>query len=177
MSVRAIRLLNFRGFQDARIELKPLTVLLGPNSAGKSAFGHALAAMAHVHKLYSSTPQASLTPPPGADVDTWPVDLGETSDLRTEGAEGPVRIGLETTRGGLVELGVGGLDPYSPKLLMSYARLPSGGQSAPEGAQTLTAIESTPSAQRSEVLPGKEVFKIDPVIEIRKVNERQLSEG
>ena len=51
MNIRAIRLQNFRGFRDACIELKPLTVLLGPNSSGKSSFGQALAAMAHAHKV------------------------------------------------------------------------------------------------------------------------------
>src|SRR5882724_833543 len=108
MSVSAIRLRNFRGFKDAgeasaTIDLKPLTVLLGPNSAGKSSFGHALTAMAHAHRYYASGPQASLTPPSGEE-DSWPVDLGLTSDLRTVGAEGPIRIGLETS-GGFLELG------------------------------------------------------------------------
>src|SRR5450631_972751 len=105
--LQAIRLKNFRGFRDERIELKPLTVLLGPNSAGKSSFGHALAAMTHAHKVYATGPQASLTPP-SDDADKWPVDLGKTSDLRTDGEKGSVRIGIET-RGGLIEFGFGGL--------------------------------------------------------------------
>ena len=117
MNIRAIRLQNFRGFRDACIELKPLTVLLGPNSSGKSSFGQALAAMAHAHKFYVSTPQASLTPP-SQDIDGWPVDLGRTDDLRTKGAEGPVKIGLQTN-GGWVELGFGGLT-HTSDLLMSY---------------------------------------------------------
>ena len=124
MNIKAIRLTNFRGFRDARIELKPLTVLLGPNSAGKSSFGQALAAMAHVHRSNRSTPQASLTPPKTREKDNWPVDLGLTDDLRMVGTEGAVRIGLETS-GGLVELGFGGL-PDSQKLLLSYVLHPSG---------------------------------------------------
>src|SRR5665647_131346 len=123
MNIKAIRLKNFRGFRDARIELKPLTVLIGPNSAGKSSFGQALAALAHVHKTYASTPQASLTPPPNDNVDYWPVDLGNTRDLRTEGTEGPVKIEFETT-GGSVELGFGGM-LHTDALLLSYITIPS----------------------------------------------------
>src|ERR1700733_13991333 len=98
MGIKKIALQNFRGFHDARIELKPLTVLLGPNSAGKSSFGHALAAMSHAHRVFAGTPQATLTPR-ARDAKNWPVDLGELGDLRTEGATGPVKIELETSAG------------------------------------------------------------------------------
>src|ERR1700678_3044726 len=105
MSINSIELRNFRGFEKAAIDLKPLTVLLGPNSAGKSAFGHALAAMSHAHKVFAGTPQATLTPA-STDADNWPVDLGQLSDLRTEGASGPVVIALGTSDGP-VEIGFG----------------------------------------------------------------------
>ena len=45
MSIKSIRLQNFKGFKDAKIDLKPLTVLIGPNSSGKSSFGQALVAL------------------------------------------------------------------------------------------------------------------------------------
>jgi AAA15 family ATPase/GTPase len=45
MSINSIRLQNFKGFKDATLPLKPLTVILGPNSAGKSCFGQALVAL------------------------------------------------------------------------------------------------------------------------------------
>lgn len=48
MSVEALRLVNFRGFEKGEIELAPLTVILGPNSAGKSTFGQALVALAQI---------------------------------------------------------------------------------------------------------------------------------
>jgi predicted ATPase len=45
MDIKSIRLQNFKGFKDATIQLKPLTVLIGPNSSGKSCFGQALVAL------------------------------------------------------------------------------------------------------------------------------------
>jgi len=45
MSINSIRLQNFKGFKGAILPLKPLTVILGPNSAGKSCFGQALVAL------------------------------------------------------------------------------------------------------------------------------------
>jgi predicted ATPase len=62
MSLDEIRLENFRGYSNASIVLKPLTVLLGANSSGKSSFGNAMAAMAHTHYLHGSSSQANLTP-------------------------------------------------------------------------------------------------------------------
>ncbi|WP_372522449.1 AAA family ATPase [Sulfuricaulis sp.] len=139
MNIKTIRLQNFRGFQDVQIELKPLTVLLGPNSAGKSAFGHALAAMAHAHKLYAAgAPGPVSLTPPVKFADAWPVDLGKTSDLRTVGAEGPVCIGLETASGDWLELGFGGLEEPTPDLLISYILHPS-----EQGRATSTPTSAT----------------------------------
>ena len=181
MNIRAIRLQNFRGFQDAHIELKPLTVLLGPNSSGKSSFGQALAAMAHVHKYYVSTPQASLTPPPQQDVDAWPVDLGDTDDLRTEGAEGPVIIGLQTN-GGWVELGFGGLT-HTSDLLISYFSHPSGERSAPTTPSNMV-LTDVPKSQTSDVVLVEGVLhdmrstkELRQSIDVRKINENQWQEG
>lgn len=175
MNIKAIRLRNFRGFRDARIELKPLTVLIGPNSAGKSSFGQALAALAHVHRTYASTPQASLTPPPNDKVEDWPVDLGTTTDLRTEGTEGPVKIELETING-LVELGFGGM-LHNDGLFLSYAALPSGEHSLP-GILHQQVLAGVPKGQTSGVVPVKGTFheisattELKQVIEIQKIDE------
>ncbi len=179
MNIKAIRLQNFRGFQDARIELKPLTVLIGPNSAGKSSFGQALAALSYAHKAYASTPQASLSPPPN-DVDEWPVDLGKTSDLRTEGTLGPVKIELETT-GGLVELGFGGM-LHTDELLLSYIAHPSGEPSATEKPIYQTAA-NVPQGQISGVVPVEGAFHktssatdLKQVIQIKKTDEQTWRE-
>lgn len=180
MNIKEIRLQNFRGFKDESIILKPLTVLLGPNSAGKSSFGQALAAMAHVHKYYASTPQASLTPPPQQDIETWPVDLGKTNDLRTEGTKGPVIIGLLTS-GGWVELGFGGL-PHTSDLLMSHISLPSGEQSGVE-KPTNTVLQNVPNAATSVLLVEGTALEmgstkeLKPRVEVKKINENQWQEG
>jgi len=174
MAITSIRLRNFRGFRDAKIELKPLTVLLGPNSAGKSAFGHALAAMAHAHKFYSTGPQVSLTPPV-RDVERWPVDLGKTDDLRTLGTEGPIRIELETSAG-LIELGFGGLSDTN-ELLLSHIVHPSGEESIAT-KQTIQSPESAinPSVSASIDL-GYEVQSPDTYIRLTRINRQQWREG
>lgn len=186
MDIKTIRLQNFRGFRDARIELKPLTVLLGPNSAGKSAFGHALASMAHAHKLYAAgAPGPVSLTPPVEYADTWPVDLGKTSDLRTVGAEGPVCIGLETANGNWLELGFGGLEQPSD-LLISYILHPSeqspttstptnatevsGEQSPSTVFPVQTAIVKSPDAQGGVVAVPPE---IGAPIKLKRLNEQQ----
>jgi predicted ATPase len=174
MGINEIRLRNFRGFKDASLPLKPLTVLLGPNSAGKSAFGHALASMAHAHKVYASTPQASLTPPPGQS-DHWPTDLGGTSDLRTRGAEGPVRVGLLTS-GGWVELGFGGL-PHTDELILSEVVFPSEEQSTPTAVPTQASVAPTRVPANDVVPLDRIVPGIDAAIRLRKVNEVQWKDG
>jgi len=40
-----MRLRNFRGFENAELPLRPLTVLIGPNSLGKACFCRALVAL------------------------------------------------------------------------------------------------------------------------------------
>jgi predicted ATPase len=124
MNIKAIRLRNFRGFRDATIELKPLTVLLGPNSAGKSAFGHALAAMAHAHSEFRGSVRATLSPRDGKDAEKWPIDLGKHSDVCTEGSSDRVYIDLQT-RDGWLNFGFGGLQS-DPDLRLSYIRHPLG---------------------------------------------------
>ncbi|HEX3103052.1 MAG TPA: AAA family ATPase [Terriglobales bacterium] len=121
MSIQAIRLRNFRGFRDVTLPLKPLTVLLGPNSSGKSSFGHALAAMAHSQKRDPGGQRPSLTPK--TDPDEWPIDLGSTNDLRTRGESGRVYVGLEMTSGS-VEFGFGELPPSPNDLILSYLSHP-----------------------------------------------------
>lgn len=122
MNITKIRLINFHGFKDATIELKPLTVLIGPNSAGKSSFGQALAALSHTHKTFRNTPQANLTPTSARQAESWPVDLGLSNDLRTDGEDGPVKIQLDTREGPVV-LGFGGLSK-TPNLDISYISHP-----------------------------------------------------
>jgi predicted ATPase len=121
MSIEAIRLRNFRGFRDATLELKPLTVLLGPNSSGKSSFGHALAATTHCQRRSAGGQRATLTP--GADSDDWPIDLGTIHDLRTQGESGRTYVGFRTEVG-WIQLGFGGLEPDDNGLALTYISHP-----------------------------------------------------
>lgn len=183
MNIKSIRLQNFRGFKDAEIDLKPLTVLLGSNSAGKSAFGHALAAMAHAHKFYAegAPGPVSLTPPVKF-ADDWPVDLGETSDLRRVGADGPVIIGLETANGELLELGFGGLAEPTD-LLISYFLHPSGvppststSATGPSGERSPSPIAAEVTIVKSQGVPGSVVSvpaKIVAPIKLNRLNALQ----
>jgi len=76
MAFTKIKLHNFKGFQGANLELKPLTVILGPNSAGKSSFGQALFALS---KNNLSTDRVlSLAIDPRQEP---AIDLGKYADL------------------------------------------------------------------------------------------------
>jgi predicted ATPase len=173
MNVSSVRLRNFRGFHDATLPLKPLTVLLGPNSAGKSAFGHALATMAHAHRVFANTPQASLTPS-GKDREKWPVDLGDTDDLRTTGREGPVTVTL-ATRGGPVELGFGGLT-QTRELLLSFIGHPSGEHSAATAVQTPATSELQPVATSESIARGTVIETANASIQLQRLNEQQWAD-
>lgn len=180
MSLRGIRLRNFRGFANAALELKRLTVLLGPNSSGKSSFGHALVAMTHAHRRYRGTPQATLTPRK-SDVEDWPVDLGELRDLRTTGTSGPVIVDL-TTSVGLIKIGFGVGSMAS--LVPSYFNIP---QSQEKGTGPIRRPSAAKIGRETETIQGaathfpqetKSTFLIDrPEIELRRINEVQWEEG
>jgi predicted ATPase len=116
VSINKIRLRNFRGFSNFTLDLKPLTVLLGPNSSGKSSFSHPLAATSHCQKLYSGRRDASLTPRNAQEADSWPVDVGGHHDLVTHGFREKVYVDLLTSEG-WTEFGFG-LLPTSPNNLM-----------------------------------------------------------
>lgn len=89
--ITSIALRRFRGFHEAHLELKPLTVLLGPNSAGKSSFLHAIAAL-HFIRRFRISPATLL--PDGRQVSAWPFDFGTRETLQTRGtiAQGPIRF-------------------------------------------------------------------------------------
>jgi predicted ATPase len=125
MSIQKIRVRNFRGFKSACIELKPLTVLLGPNSAGKSVFGHALAAMSYAQWLRAGSNQATLTPEHAKAAEEWPIDLGSRKDLVTHGVEDRVYIDA-LTRDGWVYFGFGWGVGLPEDLRLTYIRYPVG---------------------------------------------------
>jgi predicted ATPase len=144
MSVQKVRVRNFRGFLSACIDLKPLTVLLGPNSAGKSVFGHALAAMSYAQWLRGGSNQATLTPEHAKAAEEWPIDLGLRSDLVTNGVEDRVYVDF-LTRDGWVAFGFGRLEPRIPDLRLTYLRHP-----LPLGHSATTVASSEPLSQAPE---------------------------
>ncbi len=179
MNIKGIRLVNFRGFRNASIAFKPLTILLGPNSAGKSSFGHALAAMSHAHRLFAGTPQATLTPR-AKDAGDWPVDFGELGDLRTEGAKGPVKVELETSAGwSTIGFGIDSLT----SLLPSYFLLPRGGGGAATTvvAASKTSIAYGPGASSGVEPVGNHVpsenAERSTSYEVQRLNQEQWQEG
>lgn len=91
MAINSIILRNFKGFKEVRLDMKPLTVLLGPNSAGKSCFGQALVALSKSHQRANKSP-LNLLFEEGSSV-----DLGNYSDLIHTGSEGElvkIQLGL-----------------------------------------------------------------------------------
>src|SRR5260370_18668964 len=179
MSVKAIRLLNFRGFRDAELKLKKLTVLLGSNSSGKSSFGHALAAMTHAHRYYKGTAQGTLTPAVN-DAKDWPVDLGGLTDLRTTGGEGPVTIELSTDAGS-IKLGFGLNSVHS--LVPSYFVLPESPEAKRSKSGTAKVkvkrdkdpIKDATTHFASNAASAVYIEKTD--VELRRLNESQWEES
>ncbi len=87
MPITSIRLQNFKGFLNATLPLKPLTVILGPNSAGKSCFGQALVAL--------SKSNERLGIPSLAFDDNFSINFGGYADLVNSNRKGkPIFIDI-----------------------------------------------------------------------------------
>ena len=176
MSIKGIRLENFRGFADASIKVKPLTVLLGANSSGKSSFGHAMAALAHAQSLYANSPKLTLTPQ--ADAAFWPVDLGYLADLRKHGIEGPVYISFETSEGWL-KWGFG-LDLEqieNPDLEISYIEQPAGLDDRLSPEEIIIPSQLAPVVTGTISAGIKELPEAIGPRAFRRINEQQWRES
>jgi predicted ATPase len=90
MILKAISLENFKGIREpVRIELKPITLLFGPNSAGKSTILQALVYAREVLERHNLDPDRTLL---GGE---W-MDLGGFESLVHQHDKGrPIRIGFE----------------------------------------------------------------------------------
>src|SRR6266851_851894 len=169
MTIDAIRLQNFRGCKDAEIELRGLTVLLGPNSAGKSSFAHALAALSYAQRLYPHA-QLTLTPTSPAEARNWPVDLGTLTDLRTQNETGPVSIGLRTSRG-WVQLGFG-LEKF-PSLMLSSVEYPQAPQTSSSGESKVVSGQPGGTSVTKDPGVAVSIAGAEPRLLIRRVNEQE----
>ena len=89
--LRSLELKNFKSIADGAVEFKPLTVLVGMNSSGKSSLLQAI-------RFLSQTAQAHEV---GIEVplNGTKVRLGTFDDARTVGAQGPISLqaGFEST--------------------------------------------------------------------------------
>jgi recombinational DNA repair ATPase RecF len=74
--LQALRVGNFKAFADTqRIPLKPITLIFGPNSAGKSSFIHSLA-LAHEAQFGREKRSLSRLDVHHTDVGGSAIDLG-----------------------------------------------------------------------------------------------------
>jgi AAA ATPase domain len=141
MPIKSIRIQNFKGFKDARIDLKPLTVILGPNSAGKSCFGQALVALS---KSNTRDNILNLTFPQGSSV-----EFGGYLDLVHAGGEGqPVKIELGVSSG-TVNLGFGAGNAKAGMSELSLAFLEAG-----ENLEITTTTTSQEVIGSVQTIPG-----------------------
>jgi ABC-type ATPase involved in cell division len=100
MHIEFIRIQNFKGFKNVTLELKPLTLLLGPNSSGKSSLCRMLVALSKIHKR-GGEPSFQFD-----EMDT--LDLGSYSDIVHLGqTKMPVTVGIAVASG-YVEFQFGG---------------------------------------------------------------------
>lgn len=145
MPIKSIRIQNFKGFKDARIDLKPLTVILGPNSAGKSCFAQALVALS---KSNTRDNILNLTFPQGSKVTPSSVEFGRYLDLVHVGGEGqPVKIELGVSSGTVnFGFGAGNAKAGIPELSLAFLE-------AGEHLESTTAAREVVSGA-VQIIPG-----------------------
>ena len=90
MGITAITIENFKGIREpVRVELKPITLLFGPNSAGKSTIVQALHYASEVFEKQNLNPDRTLT---GGDS----VDLGGFRNfVHKHDTSRPIRLGFD----------------------------------------------------------------------------------
>jgi energy-coupling factor transporter ATP-binding protein EcfA2 len=90
MSITAITIENFKGIREpVRVELKPITLLFGPNSAGKSTIVQALHYAREIFERQNLNPDKTLLG--GASIDLG----GFKSLVHNHDTSRPIRIGFE----------------------------------------------------------------------------------
>jgi len=76
MNISSVTLSNFKGIKDkVTIDIKPITVFIGPNSSGKSSILHAIATLSQTIKIVNNTKPLVL------DDDQASVHLGRFIDV------------------------------------------------------------------------------------------------
>jgi AAA15 family ATPase/GTPase len=90
MSITAITIENFKGIREpVRVELKPITLLFGPNSAGKSTIIQALHYAREIFERQNLNPDRTL-------LGGGAIDLGGFESLvHKHDTNLPIKIGFE----------------------------------------------------------------------------------
>jgi predicted ATPase len=116
--LKQLRLINFKAFSDSgKIPLKPLTIIVGPNNAGKSALFHALLLLKQTLED-KNRERALITSGPV-------VELGSFHDIITGGRQGgrrTVKISVKTSASasGFFAADSLGKSPESASLSVSF---------------------------------------------------------
>lgn len=95
----AVSLANFLAFRELRLEMRPLTLLSGTNSAGKSSLLHALALLRQSH-LTGTLPDSLLLNGELVELGTGR-DVLHDDPVELEGDRVAIRLGVETAHGRL----------------------------------------------------------------------------
>jgi len=160
MDIKYIRLQNFKGFKDAKLELKPLTVILGPNSAGKSSFGQALVALSKSN-TNPKNGVLSLAFPQGNSV-----EFGSYADLAHQGGNGqPVVIELGLKSGAVsYGFGKGNLNWGINELDLAYIK--NEGVEKPNDKMNQSFLESSIQIENTTQ---------SDLLELKRINKEQWS--
>lgn len=84
--ITEIRIKQFRSIQDQGVALRPLTVLVGGNSSGKSTLHYALRMLVQAQQLQASTYKFPLNGPV--------ISLGEFDEIKHFGSKGNIEDGV-----------------------------------------------------------------------------------
>jgi predicted ATPase len=168
MPIKSIRLQNFKGFKNVKLDLKPLTVLLGPNSSGKSSFGQALVALSKNNLSRDRALSLSLAGPS--------INFGKYSDLIHEGCKGEhVIIEVETNSGALT-LGFGGRISDNPltkigELDLTYIVVAEVAESIPSAITRASIVEDTKQIITTS-LPNESDVVFKKATTLTRLNEK-----
>ncbi len=108
------RMQNFKSVENAEVSLSPLTILLGPNSAGKSSLIQSILLFVQAQSSYERSDFLSLNGPL--------VRLGTYAEVRRKGGTGDIRLGGTLVQYPRMRLGRGGPEIAELKRILAVDR-------------------------------------------------------
>ena len=153
--ISRIDIKNFKSIKEAQLDLRPLTVLVGENSAGKSSVLQSLLLLAQITRGHTRPDIVALN---GSDL-----KLGNFSDVIHEAsAEEPLELALTVPVRGPVLARA-----YSARWVTRQVRKKAGGDASGEGATWLLGLSESPNelgvarVQRIEIYDSLDGVKLD----------------